>query len=459
MALASRTFLCSFVPLVALLLGSFWAVEKAVISAVRESFHASFHQQTMNLAASGAVKDQLPYLSAGIPLVLLKNGGVINSNSVRIAARDIEIALKDTSREHKCEIALQGRSYISIPVKATQLGDGYVLRTMQDLDAAIAPVASVVRDVLLTSGAMLLLAALIVAVLISRGIVKPIEEVVVQLREWERTSTIPKLTDDSRDTSIRKRFRADHIAEVRELIDSFSRAATVIRDGQESLHRAYVECVGSLASALDARDCYTAGHSHRVSEYSCAIAEGLGLDSTQQNELRIGALLHDIGKIGVPDSVLQNPGRLTGEDLRLIRQHPEIGRRILQGVNGFASYLSTVELHHENWDGTGYPHGLRGEATPLAARIVHVADAYDAMTSDRPYRSGMSSEDALGILEEHAGTQFDPVIVQVFAELVRAGSVRLEKDLYTNRSLRLLAESVHRESQPNHYVEAKTPVA
>ncbi|HYI94382.1 MAG TPA: HD-GYP domain-containing protein, partial [Bryobacteraceae bacterium] len=235
--------------------------------------------------------------------------------------------------------------------------------------------------------------------------------------------------------------------EVRELINSFSRAATVIRDGQDSLHRAYVECVGSLASALDARDCYTAGHSHRVSEYSCAIAESLGFAPAQLDELRIGALLHDIGKIGVPDSVLQCPGKLTGEDLRLIRQHPEIGRRILQGVHGFAPYLSTVELHHENWDGTGYPHGLIGEETPLTARIVHVADAYDAMTSDRPYRSGMKSEDALRILEQHAGKQFDPAIVEAFVVLARTTSIRTGSGFRENRSLLFLAESLARESK------------
>src|SRR6185295_5605452 len=118
----------------------------------------------------------------------------------------------------------------------------------------------------------------------------------------------------------------------------------------------------------------------------------------------------------------QKPEKLTPEEVDLIQQHPTIGRRILEGVHGFEAYLPTVELHHENWNGSGYPWGLRGEAIPLGARIVHVADAYDAMTSDRPYRRGMSHEEALRALEQNAGSQFDPAIVPVFKKVAAAGS-------------------------------------
>ena len=126
----------------------------------------------------------------------------------------------------------------------------------------------------------------------------------------------------------------------------------------------------------------------------------LGVARDDLEDIRIGALLHDIGKIGISDTLLQKTGRLTEEEFSTIRQHPEIGRRILEGVHGFAPYLGAVELHHENWDGTGYPRGLSGDATPLAARIVHVVDAYDAMTTDRqPYRRGMSHDEAFSILQ------------------------------------------------------------
>jgi HD-GYP domain-containing protein (c-di-GMP phosphodiesterase class II) len=207
------------------------------------------------------------------------------------------------------------------------------------------------------------------------------------------------------------------IREIRDLTSSFNRAAGAIRDGRQRLQSAYVEFVGSLASALDARDRYTAGHSHRVSDLACATAAMLGVTAGELDQIRIGALLHDIGKIGIADTVLQKPGRLTEEEFALIKQHPEIGRRILEGVQGFAPYLAAVELHHENWDGTGYPRGQSGEQTPLAARIIHVSDAYDAMTTDRPYRGGMSHDKAILILREFAGRQFDPRVVEAFTNL------------------------------------------
>ncbi len=181
---------------------------------------------------------------------------------------------------------------------------------------------------------------------------------------------------------------------------------------------AYVEFVESLANALESRDRYTAGHSQRVSQISASIARSLNLDPAEQERVRVGALLHDIGKIGIPDAVLQKPGALTDAEFTSIKQHPTIGCRILEGVNGFAPYLQSVELHHENWDGSGYPRGLRGEEVPLAARIIHVADAWDAMTTDRPYRNGFSHARAFAVIRINAGTQFDPEIVEVFSRLL-----------------------------------------
>ena len=131
----------------------------------------------------------------------------------------------------------------------------------------------------------------------------------------------------------------------------------------------------------------------------------------------VGSLLHDLGKIGVPDSLLQKAGRLTDAEFEIIKQHPTIGRRILEGVAGFAQYLPAVELHHENWDGTGYPHGQAGKETPIDARIIHVVDAYDAMTTNRPYRKPMTHEKAMKTLAECSGTQFDPEVVEAFVSV------------------------------------------
>jgi len=282
-----------------------------------------------------------------------------------------------------------------------------VLRSLQSIDAASGPVQGILRNVFGIAGFGALLATAIVTILSSQSIVRPIRAVVEHLKKSEGTGLLPEF-----------QAKPARIQEIRELAESFNRAASAIREARANLHRAYVEFVGSLASALDARDRYTAGHSRRVSELSWSIGRAMELAPQELDVIRIGALLHDIGKIGIGDGVLQKPGKLTNEEFALIQQHPTIGRRILEGVHGFEDYLSIVELHHENWNGTGYPWGLRGEAAPLAARIVHVADAYDAMTSDRPYRRGMSLEQAIRVLRQYAGTQFDPDIVPLFASLM-----------------------------------------
>jgi HD-GYP domain-containing protein (c-di-GMP phosphodiesterase class II) len=206
---------------------------------------------------------------------------------------------------------------------------------------------------------------------------------------------------------------------MRELLESYTRAAVSARNAVQKLQTVYVEFIGSLTNALDARDRYTAGHSDRVGQYASLTAAAMGLESHRVGQIRIGAQLHDIGKIGIPDKVLQKPGRLTAREFAIVQEHPVIGRRIIEGIEGLAPYLGAVELHHENWDGSGYPQGQSGEETPIDARIIHVADAYDAMTTHRSYRLAKTHEQAIDELIRCAGTQFDPLIVEVFVNLPR----------------------------------------
>jgi putative nucleotidyltransferase with HDIG domain len=342
------------------------------------------------------------------PAVLARHGKVLKSSIPGMPIDEVESALQTCGERAECEVRLRGETYISLPMDSISFGEGYVLRSLQSIDAAGGPVQGILQNVFAIAGFCALLATAFVSVLSSQSIVRPINGVVSHLRESEGTGLLPEF----------HARKPASIQEIRDLTESFNRAAAAIREGRESLHRAYVEFVGSLASALDARDRYTAGHSRRVSELACAIARSMNLEDKDLEDIRIGALLHDIGKIGIADTVLQKPGKLTSEEFALIQQHPTIGRRILEGVNGFHEYLGIVELHHEDWNGSGYPWGLRGDATPLGARIVHVADAYDAMTSDRPYRRGMSSEHALRVLQQYAGTQFDPAIVPVLTRVI-----------------------------------------
>jgi HD-GYP domain-containing protein (c-di-GMP phosphodiesterase class II) len=180
------------------------------------------------------------------------------------------------------------------------------------------------------------------------------------------------------------------------------------------LDQAYVETIAGLARAVEARDEHTGSHVERVRLHSVTIAERLGVSGDERRQIEFGALLHDIGKIGVPDSVLAKPGPLTPEEWTAMRAHPEIGARVLSGIDFLVPAVSAVLTHHERWDGTGYPRGLRGTEIPLAGRIVAVADAYDAMTSGRPYRRGLSPAAARAELERQRGQHFSPEAVDAF---------------------------------------------
>jgi HD-GYP domain-containing protein (c-di-GMP phosphodiesterase class II)/anti-sigma regulatory factor (Ser/Thr protein kinase) len=182
----------------------------------------------------------------------------------------------------------------------------------------------------------------------------------------------------------------------------------------ERLDRGYLETISALARAVEARDDYTGGHVERVRQHSLRIAQGRGLTDSTLRQLEFGAVLHDVGKIGVPDAILGKRGPLDPAEWTFMRHHPEIGRRVLEGISFLTEALDAVACHHERWDGGGYPAGLGGDAIPLFGRIVAVADAYDAMTSDRPYRLGIPADLALAEIEHCRGTQFDPDLAAAF---------------------------------------------
>jgi putative nucleotidyltransferase with HDIG domain len=176
----------------------------------------------------------------------------------------------------------------------------------------------------------------------------------------------------------------------------------------------------ALVTALDARECETSNHSQRVVRTTLAIADRLGVAAEDRDDIARGALLHDIGKIGVPDGVLLKPGRLDADEWVEMRKHPDIGARILSGIEFLRPAADIVLTHQERWDGSGYPRGLVGEAIPLGARIFAVADALDAITSDRPYRRGRNLAFAKEEISRCAGTQFDPRVVEAFLSITDA---------------------------------------
>ncbi len=196
----------------------------------------------------------------------------------------------------------------------------------------------------------------------------------------------------------------------------------------EKLENQYTVTLEALASALEAKDPYTEAHTGRIRDMSTALGVALQVPSEVRRAVRLGAILHDVGKIGIADAVLLKPGPLTAEEWQVMRTHPEIGERMLKKIDFVRPALPVIRHHHERWDGRGYPDGLAGEDIPVGARIVAVCDSFDAMTSDRPYRAGMPIEAASDEILRCAGTQFDPSCAALLVDILsKVGDDRLEE--------------------------------
>ena len=230
------------------------------------------------------------------------------------------------------------------------------------------------------------------------------------LRLWSRKldqadaahSQLLRYADDLRTTFTAERRRAEQL-----------------REALDALELAYIATVRALATAVEAKDAYTGGHLSRVTAYGIEACRALGGDLAATPGLEYAFLLHDLGKIGVPDAVLNKAGPLTDEEWALMREHPAIGLRILEGVPRMDAVRAVVYCHHERWDGAGYPEGLKDEQIPLAARVFAAVDAFDAITTDRPYRAAVGVEEALRRLREAAGSQFAPDAVEAIHQVDR----------------------------------------
>ncbi len=249
----------------------------------------------------------------------------------------------------------------------------------------------------------------VVSLWLARIVARPIDHLSQELRRMTSAREFSRRLPLSRSSQ-----------ELDALTGTFNEMMTSLVVAESETEAAYVAAIKALAAALDARDPYTSGHSERVSALSVMVGRHMTLADDEIEVLRLGALLHDIGKIGIRDRVLSKRGPLTDEEFEIIKTHPTVGANILRHVPFLTRHMPIVELHHEQPDGRGYPHGLFGHATPLLARIVHVADAFDAMTSARAYRPAQGESHALAELTRHRGTQFDPEVVDAFMAAWRA---------------------------------------
>ncbi len=186
------------------------------------------------------------------------------------------------------------------------------------------------------------------------------------------------------------------------------------------IQTAYQTTLEGWSRALEIRDRETEGHTKRVTELTLQLARQLGISGEQLNQIHRGVLLHDIGKLGIPDDILRKPGQLTEKEMRIMRLHPQIAYELLKPIEYLKPALNIPRYHHEKWDGTGYPYGLKGESIPLEARIFAVVDVFDALTHDRVYRKAMKIDDAITYIRSEAGTHFDPDVVEAFAREIKA---------------------------------------
>jgi HD-GYP domain-containing protein (c-di-GMP phosphodiesterase class II) len=266
-------------------------------------------------------------------------------------------------------------------------------------------------------------AALILGYFFAVGITRPIRGLVESTRAISRAE-------------FHERAEVRGAAEISELAETFNKMAGDIEEYVERLklaaaenHELFLGSIRMLAAAIDEKDPYTRGHSGRVAKYSLIIGETLHMSAENLDRLRISALLHDVGKIGVDDRVLKKPGKLTDEEFDLMKQHTIKGANIMRPVAQLKDVLPGIELHHERMDGQGYPYGLEGDKIPLMARIIAVADTLDAITTNRPYQSAMDLDWAVKRIRSLAISRFDPEIVDALEAAVKAGRLRLSATL------------------------------
>jgi ribonuclease P protein subunit RPR2 len=225
-----------------------------------------------------------------------------------------------------------------------------------------------------------------------------------------------EVSDLRAELRLREREAADRARELRRYSDQLRRASEREHMRALELRRSYEATVRALADAVEARDAYTGKHAERVAAYGLALARACGL-RVDEPQIEFGFLLHDIGKVAISDAILHKPGTLTAPERDVMRQHPVIGDEIVSGIDFLKEARHVVRSHHERWDGCGYPDRLAGNSIPLAARVFAVADTFDALTSDRPYRAAASFADARTVIAQAAGTQFDPDVAAVFSSI------------------------------------------
>ncbi|MCA1591706.1 MAG: HD domain-containing protein [Acidobacteria bacterium] len=401
-------------------------VVAAVVAIVsfQEAF-AAVQQQTSMTEAE--------LLKRGLPVIF-----VVNQDGRAVAHPDARVAFAERSmidlkvvqewmamgKQVKSALApftaeREGREVKMLGTYATaKLDDAALLGVIaiQDEHAALQSVTDMRRETLWIS----LLAAtfaLLIGFLFAKQMTRPVRELAEGAHRIAGGDFSQRINVTSR-------------TELGELGTSFNQMTDRLENFIEDLRRAaeenrqlFLGTVKALAAAIDGKDPYTRGHSERVARFSIAMGESLGLPDDELEKLRISALLHDVGKIGIDDNILKKPAALTDEEYEIMKGHPQKGYKIMSQIPAMRDFLPGMHMHHEMMDGKGYPQGLKGDQIPMQARIVSVADTFDAMTTDRPYQQGMKLEDALARIKSFVGTRYDEKVVAALVEACAAGQI------------------------------------
>jgi HD-GYP domain-containing protein (c-di-GMP phosphodiesterase class II) len=287
---------------------------------------------------------------------------------------------------------------------------------------AFASVAKMLRATI-EWGSIALGLAIIAAIVFASGIARPIRLLAHRTREIANGN-------------YQQRVELKTHNEIGELADNFNSMSSAIEGAIDRLKKAahensllFINSVRMLAAAIDAKDPYTRGHSERVARYSMAIGKNLELPDKEMRDLRISALLHDVGKIGIDDRILRKPGALSDDEFEVMKQHPAKGAAIMSGVAQLIDIIPGMKYHHEKWSGGGYPDNLQSDQIPMQARIISIADTFDAMTTNRPYQKAMDLSYVVDKIKSFAGSRFDPRVVDAFVQAVKRGDIQIEEQV------------------------------
>jgi HD-GYP domain-containing protein (c-di-GMP phosphodiesterase class II) len=402
-------------------------------------------QEVFRTVQQPASRSESELLDAGLPVVF-----VVDANGRAVAHPDEHVAFTEQSMidlkvvRDWMEAGAQIESALS-PFTAER--DGRELQMLgsfasaelgrearlgviaiQDERAALQSVGDMRRQTLFIS----LIAAtfaLLIGILFAKALTRPVNELAAGA---QRIAT----GDFSERIHVRSRTELGELGRAfNSMTDQLERYVEDLRRAAAENRELFIGTVKALATAIDNKDPYTRGHSERVSRFSVAIAQRMNLTEDEIEKLRISALLHDVGKIGIDDSILKKPAALTPEEFEIMKQHPQRGYRIMSQIPAMKEFLPGMYMHHEAVDGSGYPQGLKGDEIPMQARIISVADTFDAMTTERPYQQAMKIEDAVARIERLVGIRYDERVVSALVAACEAGQIKPGRARLRSRNL------------------------